>query len=80
MTSLDARGFSITLLKADDEIIRLLDVPSKAVGWKPGLDITIEKGDLKLQEDNDEVQQIKHDVKRGPTSMKQHCSCSKYNY
>jgi dihydroxyacetone kinase len=35
MTSLDALGFSITLLKATLEMITYLDAPAKAVGWAP---------------------------------------------
>ncbi|KAF3353382.1 hypothetical protein VdG1_08433 [Verticillium dahliae VDG1] len=33
MTSLDASGFSITILKATDEIIASLDSPTTAIGW-----------------------------------------------
>lgn len=33
MTSLDNKGFSITLLNANDEIIQYLDVPAYTPGW-----------------------------------------------
>ncbi|EEY21666.1 dihydroxyacetone kinase [Verticillium alfalfae VaMs.102] len=33
MTSLDASGFSVTILKATDEIIASLDSPTTAIGW-----------------------------------------------
>lgn len=33
MTSLEMRGFSITLLALDDELKRLLDAPTNAFGW-----------------------------------------------
>jgi hypothetical protein len=35
MTSLDGPGFSITLLKADAEMLACLDAPTTAVGWSP---------------------------------------------
>lgn len=64
MTSLDARGFSVTLLKADSEIIRLLDVPTKAVGWTPCVDLSVVRGDLaplpaKEFEDHDRSAEVK---------------------
>jgi dihydroxyacetone kinase len=33
MASLNGPGFSITLLKADWELLRYLDVPTSAAGW-----------------------------------------------
>lgn len=33
MTSLDASGFSITLLKATPEMLEAIDEPTSAVGW-----------------------------------------------
>ena len=33
MSSLDGRGFSITLLRANSEMLKYLDAPSNAVGW-----------------------------------------------
>jgi hypothetical protein len=33
MTSLDNKGFSITLLNANDEIIQYLDAPAYTPGW-----------------------------------------------
>ncbi|KAL2829570.1 Dak1 domain-containing protein [Aspergillus pseudoustus] len=33
MTSLDSKGFSITLLKASDKLLEYLDVPTFAPGW-----------------------------------------------
>ena len=36
MTSLEMRGFSITLLKLDDELKRLLDAPADAPAWTQG--------------------------------------------
>jgi hypothetical protein len=33
MTSLDNKGFSITLLNANDEIVQYLDVPAYTPGW-----------------------------------------------
>lgn len=33
MTSLDASGFSITLLKATPEMLEAIDDPTTAVGW-----------------------------------------------
>lgn len=36
MTSLDGPGFSVTLLKATDEMFKYLDTPVQAAGWSPG--------------------------------------------
>lgn len=36
MTSLDGKGFSITLLKATDEMLGHLDTPVECSGWSPG--------------------------------------------
>ena len=36
MTSLEMRGFSITLLRLDDELKRLLDAPADAPAWTQG--------------------------------------------
>jgi len=36
MTSLDGKGFSITLLKATEEMLGHLDTPVECGGWSPG--------------------------------------------
>ena len=36
MTSLEMRGFSVTLLRLDEELKRLLDAPARAVAWTEG--------------------------------------------
>ena len=36
MTSIDMRGFSVTLLPADDELVRALEAPTEAPAW-PGV-------------------------------------------
>lgn len=36
MTSLDGPGFSITLLKATEEMLTHLDTSVEAAGWSPG--------------------------------------------
>lgn len=36
MTSLEMRGFSITLLRLDDELKALLDAPARAIAWSEG--------------------------------------------
>ncbi|WCJ42157.1 Dihydroxyacetone kinase [Euphorbia peplus] len=38
MTSLDMAGFSISIMKADEEILKRLDAPTKAPFWPPGVD------------------------------------------
>ncbi|KAL2234491.1 UNVERIFIED_CONTAM: putative 3,4-dihydroxy-2-butanone kinase [Sesamum indicum] len=38
MTSLDMAGFSITVMKADQTILNLLDAPTKAPNWPVGAD------------------------------------------
>jgi dihydroxyacetone kinase len=38
MTSLDMAGFSITVMKADQAILQLLDAPTKAPSWPVGVD------------------------------------------
>ncbi|KAK9312256.1 Dak1 domain-containing protein [Lipomyces starkeyi] len=40
MTSLDGPGFSITLLKASNTVLKYLDAPTKAVGFTPGSVVT----------------------------------------
>ncbi|KAL0429654.1 UNVERIFIED_CONTAM: putative 3,4-dihydroxy-2-butanone kinase [Sesamum radiatum] len=41
MTSLDMAGFSITVMKADQTILNLLDAPTKAPNWPVGADAKI---------------------------------------
>jgi len=70
MTSLDARGFSITLLKADREMVRLLDTPTKAVGWTPCVDLSVVRGDLApLQGKEFADHDLDTEVKTGPSRM-----------
>ncbi|XP_062100503.1 uncharacterized protein LOC133806417 [Humulus lupulus] len=38
MTSLDMAGFSISIMKADQAILQLLDAPTKAPAWPVGVD------------------------------------------
>lgn len=40
MTSLDMAGFSISVIKADEGILRRLDAPTKASAWPVGGDVT----------------------------------------
>ncbi|EPS42004.1 hypothetical protein H072_4027 [Dactylellina haptotyla CBS 200.50] len=40
MTSLDGPGFSVTLLKLDDETIKLLDEPTNAPAWPKQFDLS----------------------------------------
>ena len=37
MTSLNGPGFSITLLKVDDQTLELLDMPTEATGWSSAI-------------------------------------------
>lgn len=39
MTSLDGHGISVTVLKADDQMIKYLDAPAEAPGWIPALSL-----------------------------------------
>ena len=41
MTSLDMRGFSITLLKVDDQILNALDFPVSPIAWIPGQQVIL---------------------------------------
>lgn len=50
MTSLDALGFSITLLKATPETISYVDAPTKAVGWAPSRRLVSPQGNV-VQDD-----------------------------
>ncbi|CAB3397601.1 unnamed protein product [Caenorhabditis bovis] len=39
MTSIDAHGISITVLRSNDELLTYLDYPTKASGWIPAINI-----------------------------------------
>ncbi|KAK0118639.1 hypothetical protein ONS95_007520 [Cadophora gregata] len=51
MSSLDGPGFSITLLKANSEMLKYLDAPSNAVGWPSTEGLLSLKRDKSLQVD-----------------------------
>ena len=39
MTSLDGHGISVTVMRADDLMIRYLDAPATAPGWIPSFSV-----------------------------------------
>ena len=63
VTSLDAPGFSVTLLKLDEELVPLLDAPTTAPGWPREMS--------KVTHDSLKEQEIKAPMEQEPTNPAQ---------